>query len=81
MQKLGMWSSFFQSFLVCRIESTRFWVRAQQTTAESSVCLIPLGPHVVGDALAHLVAVVKPRRTRSPWLPAGQPVTARSEKE
>lgn len=37
--------------------------------------LIPLRPHVVGDALADLVTVVKPSLAHTPGLPARQPVT------
>lgn len=37
--------------------------------------LIPLRPHVVGDALADLVAVVKPSLARTSGLSARQPVT------
>lgn len=38
--------------------------------------LIPLGPHVVGDALTNLVAVVEPSLANPSGLSARQPVTA-----
>lgn len=37
--------------------------------------LIPLRPHIVGNALADLVAVVKPGLAHQPGLSAWQPVT------
>lgn len=40
------------------------------------VWLIPLRSHVVGDALADLVAVVKTSLAHTSWLSARQPVTA-----
>lgn len=43
--------------------------------------LIPLRPHVFGDALADLVAVIKLRLARASGLPAGQPVAARVGKD
>lgn len=47
-------------------------------SAPLSVCdwLIPLRPHVVGDALADLGAVVKTSRAHGSGFSAGQPVTA-----
>lgn len=52
-------------------------------SAPLSVCdwLIPLRPHVVGDALADLGAVVKTSRAHGSGFSAGQPVTARQREK